>query len=89
MKYSYEAHLEANENRKSIINNNVSRAIDAIEKAINEAIKIGLFECVVSLDSFLIYFEDETKTRINYNLSLYGYKVEWRDYYAIVNYEEG
>ena len=41
------------------------------------------------MGSFLNHFEDETKTEINNNLSIDGYKIEWRDDYAIVNYEEG
>ena len=89
MKYSFEARMEARDNRRKIIDNNVDGAIDAIEKAIDEAIKIGQFESVVFLGSFLNHFEDEIKTEINNNLSMYGYKVEWRDNYAIVNYEEG
>ena len=89
MKYSFEARMEARDNRRKIIDNNVDGAIDAIEKAIDEAIKIGQFESVVFLGSFLNHFEDEIKTEINNNLSMYGYKVEWRANYAIVNYEEG
>ena len=89
MKYSFEARMEAHDNRRKIIDNNVNGAIDAIEKAIDEAIKIGEIERVVFLGNFLNHFEDETKTAISNNLSLYGYKVEWRDDYAIVNYEEG
>lgn len=89
MKYSFEARMEAHDNRRKIIDNNVNGAIDAIEKAIDEAIKIGEIECVVFLGSFLNHFEDEIKTEINSQLSIYGYKVEWRDDYAIVNYEEG
>ena len=89
MKYSFEARMEALDNRRKIIDNNVDGAIDAIEKAIDEAIKIGQFESVVFLGSFLNHFEDEIKTEINNNLSMYGYKVEWRDNYAVVNYEEG
>lgn len=89
MKYSFEARMEAHDNRRKIIDNNVDGAIDAIEKAIDEAIKIGEIECVVFLGNFLNHFEDETKTEINSKLSIYGYKVEWREYYAIVNYEEG
>ena len=89
MKYSFEARMEAYDNRRKIIDNNVDGAIDVIEKAIDEAIKIGEIECVVSLCDFLKYFEDETKAEINRNISVYGYKIEWRDDYAIVNYEEG
>ena len=89
MKYSFEARMEAYDNRRKIIDDNVHGAIDAIEKAIDEAIKIGQFESVVFLGSFLNHFEDEIKTEINNNLSMYGYKVEWRDCYAVVNYEEG
>ena len=89
MKYSFEAHMKAYDNRRKIIDDNVHGAIDAIEKAIDEAIKIGEFESVVFLGSFLNHFEEEIKTEINNNLSMYGYKVEWREYYAIVNYEEG
>lgn len=89
MKYSFEARMEALDNRRKIIDNNVNGAIDAIEKAIDEAIKIGEIECVVPLDSFLNNFENETKTAINNNLSMYGYRVEWRGYYAVVNYKEG
>ena len=65
MKYSFEARMEAYDNRRKIIDNNVNGAIDAIEKAIDEAIKIGEFECVVFLGSFLSHFEDEIKTEIN------------------------
>ena len=89
MTYSFEARMEAHDNRRTLTDDNVHDAIDAIEKAINEAIKIGQFESVVFLGSFLNHFEDEIKTEINNNLSMYGYKVEWRDNYAIVNYEEG
>lgn len=89
MKYSFEARMEARDNRMKFINNNVSDILDAIEKAIDEAIRNGQFECVVPLGSFLERFEDETKAKINSQLSIYGYKVEWRDDYAIVNYEEG
>ena len=89
MKYSFEARMEARDNRRKIIDNNVDGAIDAIEKAIDEAIKIGEIECVVFSGNFLNHFEDETKTEINNNLSMYGYKVEWREYYAVVNDEEG
>ena len=89
MKYSFEAHMEAYDNRRKIIDDNVHGAIDVIEKAIDEAIKIGEFECVVFLGSFLNHFEEEIKTEINNNLSMYGYKVEWREYYAVVDYEEG
>ena len=89
MKYSFEARMEARDNRRKIIDNNVDGAIDAIEKAIEEAIKIGEIECVVFLGNFLNHFEDETKTEINNHLSMYGYKVEWREYYAVVNYKEG
>lgn len=89
MKYSFEARMEAYDNRMKFINNNVSDILDAIEKAIDEAIRNGQFECVVPLGSFLERFEDETKAKINNNLSLYGYKVEWRDCYAVVSFEEG
>ena len=89
MKYSFEARMEAYDNRRKIIDDNVSRSIDAIEKAIDEAIKIGRFECVVSLDNFMKYFEDEIKTEIDRNISVYGYKIEWDDDWAIVNFEEG
>ena len=89
MKYSFEARMEAHDNRRKIIDNNVNGAIDAIEKAIDEAIKIGEIECVVSLDNFLKHFEDETKAEIDRNISMYGYKVEWCDDRIIVNYEEG
>lgn len=89
MKYSFEARMEAYDNRRKLINNNISNIFDTIEKAIDEAIRNGQFECVVPLGSFLERFEDETKTEINDKLSVYGYKVEWRDNYAIVNYEEG
>lgn len=89
MKYSFEARMEAHDNRRKIIDDNVDGAIDVIEKAIDEAIKVGEIEAVVFLGNFLNHFEDETKTEINNNLSMYGYKVEWRDDYAIVNYEEG
>lgn len=89
MKYSFEARMEARDNRRKLINNNISNIFDAIEKAIDEAIRNGQFECVVPLGSFLERFEDETKTEINDKLSVYGYKVEWRDCYAVVNFEEG
>ena len=89
MKYSFEARLEAYDNRRKIIDDNVSRSIDAIEKAIDEAIKIGRFECVDSLDNFLKYFEDEIKAEIDRNISVYGYKIEWDDDWAVVNFEEG
>ena len=89
MKYSFEARMEAYDNRRKIIDDNVHGAINAIEKAIDEAIKIGEFECVVSLDSFLKYFEEEIKAEINNNLSIYGYKIEWCDDRAIVSFEEG
>ena len=89
MKYSFEARMEAYDNRRKIIDDNVHGAIDAIEKAIDEAIKIGEFESVVFLGSFLNHFEDEIKEEINNNLSMYGYKVEWRECYAVVDYEEG
>ena len=89
MKYSFEARMEAHDNRRKIIDDNVHGAIDAIEKAIDEAIRNGQFECVVPLGSFLERFKEETKTEINDKLSVYGYKIEWRDDYAIVNYEEG
>ena len=89
MKYSFEARMEAYDNRRKIIDNNVNGAIDAIEKAIDEAIKIGGIECVVSLGNFLKHFEDETKTETDRNISMYGYKVEWCDDRIIVNFEEG
>ena len=91
MKYSFKARMEAHDNRRKIIDDNVHGAINAIEKTIDEAIKIGEFECVVSLDSFLKHFEEEIKAEINNNLSIYGYKIEWCecDDRAIVSFEEG
>ena len=89
MKYSFEARKEAYDNRMKFINNNVSNIFNTIEKAIDEAIRNGQFECVVPLGGFLECFEDETKAKTINDLSLYGYKVEWSDDYAIVNYEEG
>ena len=89
MKYSFEVRMEAYDNRRKIIDNNVNGAIDAIEKAIDEAIEIGEIECVVSLGDFLKHFVDETKAEIDRNITMYGYKVEWCDDRVIVNFKEG
>ena len=44
MKYSFEARMEARDNRMKFIDNNVSNILDTIEKAIDEAIRNGQFE---------------------------------------------
>lgn len=43
MKYSFEARIEANENRRKIIDNNVNRAIEAIEATIDRTVKKWVF----------------------------------------------
>ena len=42
MKYSFEAHIEAKENRRKIIDDNVNRAIKLIEETIDRTAKMGI-----------------------------------------------
>ena len=53
MKYSFEARAEANENRRKIIDNNVNRAIEAIEATIDRTVENGYLDFSIALGNFL------------------------------------
>ena len=75
MKYSFEARIEANENRRKIIDYNVNRAIEAIEATIDRTAEKGYIDFSVNLGSFLQDFGIKIKEEITDYLSIYGYKV--------------
>ena len=89
MKYSFEARIEANENRRKIIDNNVNRAIEAIEATIDRTVKNGYFDFSIALGNFLQDFSTEIKEEITDYLSIHGYKVKWIGNTIEVNFEEG
>ena len=89
MKYSFEARLEANENRRKIIDYNVNRAIEVIEATIDRTAEKGYLDFSVNLGSFLQDFGIKVKEEITDYLSIYGYKVNWTDDIIRVSFEEG
>ena len=89
MKYSFEARIEANENRRKIIDNNVNRAIEAIEATIDRTVKNGYLDFSIALGNFLQDFNTKIKEEITDYLSIYGYKVNWIGNTIEVNFEEG
>ena len=89
MKYSFEARIEANENRRKIIDNNVNRAIEAIEATIDRTVKNGYLDFSLALGNFLQDFNTKIKEEITDYLSIYGYKVNWIGNTIEVNFEEG
>ena len=89
MKYSFEARIEANENRRKIIDNNVNRAIEVIEAMIDRTVEKGYLDFTVNLGNFLQDFGTKIKEEITDYLSIYGYKVNWTSNYIKVSFEEG
>lgn len=89
MKHSFEVRIEAHENRRKIIDNNVNGAIEVIEAMIDRTAKEGYFEFSVVLSNFLQDFGTKIKEEITDYLSLYGYKVNWTGNTIKVNFEEG
>ena len=89
MKYSFEVRIEASENRRKIIDNNVNRAIELIEAMIDRTAEKGHFDFTVNLVSFLQDFGAKIKEEITDYLSIYGYKVNWTGDYIKVSFEEG
>ena len=89
MKYAFEARIEANENRRKIIDNNVNRAIEAIEATIDRTVKNGYLDFSIALGNFLQDFNTKIKEEITDYLSIYGYKVNWIGNTIEVNFEEG
>ena len=89
MKYSFEARIEAKENRRKIIDNNVNRAIEAIEATIERTVKNGYLDFQIDLGNFLQDFSTEIKEEITDYLSIHGYKVKWIGNTIEVNFEEG
>lgn len=87
MKYSFEARAEACENRQRIIDTNVSRAIEVIEKMVERAIEKGYFDFSINLSEFLQNFDVEIKEEITKYLSMHGYKVDWCSYTITVSFE--
>lgn len=89
MKYSFEAHIEAKENRRKIIDDNVNRAIKLIEETIDRTAKNGYFDFTLSLGNFLQDFNTKIKEEITDCLSIHGYKVNWTGNTIDVSFEEG
>ena len=89
MKYSFEARMEAHENRRKIIDNNVNRAIEVIEATIDRTAEKGYLDFSVNLGSFLQDFGIKIKEEITDYLSIYGYKVNWTGDFIRVSFEEG
>ena len=89
MKYSFEAHIEAKENRRKIIDDNVNRAIKLIEETIDRTAKNGYFDFTLSLGNFLQDFNTKIKEEITNCLSIHGYKVNWTGNTIDVSFEEG
>ena len=89
MKYSFEARIEANENRRKIIDNNVNRAIEVIESMIDRTAGKGYLDFSTNLGSFLQDFGTKIKEEITDYLSIYGYKVNWAGDTIKVSFEEG
>ena len=89
MKYSFEAHIEANENRRKIIDDNVNRAIKLIEETIDRTAKNGYFDFSLALGNFLQDFNTKIKEEITDCLSIHGYKVNWTGNTIDVSFEEG
>lgn len=87
MKYSFEARAAARENRQRIIDTNVNRAIEVIEKMIDRAIEKGYFDFSINLSEFLQNFDVEIKEEITKYLSMYGYNVKWCSYTITVSFE--
>ena len=89
MKYSFEARIEANENRRRIIDNNVNRAIEVIEATIDRTAEKGYLDFTVNLGNFLQDFSTKIKEEITDYLSIHGYKVNWTGNTIEVSFEEG
>ena len=89
MKYSFEAHIEAKENRRKIIDDNANRAIKLIEETIDRTAKHGYFDFTLSLGNFLQDFNTKIKEEITDCLSIHGYKVNWTGNTIDVSFEEG
>ena len=89
MKYSFEVRIEASENRRKIIDNNVNCAIEVIEAMIDRTVEKGYFDFTVNLGNFLQDFGTKIKEEITDYLSIYGYKVNWTGSYIKVSFEEG
>ena len=89
MKYSFEARMEAHDNRRKIIDNNVNGAIEELEAYIDRAIEKGRFEFSADESKFLENFDVEIKEEITNHLSTYGYKVDWCNYTITISFEEG
>ena len=89
MKYSFEVRIEASENRRKIIDNNVNRAIEVIEAMIDRTVEKGYFDFTVNLGNFLQDFSTKIKEEITDYLSIHGYKVNWTGNYIKVSFEEG
>ena len=89
MKYSFEARIEANENRRKIIDYNVNRAIEVIEAMIDHTVEHGYFDFSIALGNFLQDFNTKIKEEITDRLSTHGYKVNWTGNTIEVNFEEG
>ena len=87
MKYSFEARAEANENRRKIIDNNVNRAIEAIEATIDRTVEKGYFDFSIALGNFLQDFNTKIKEEITDYLSIHGYKVNWIGNTITVSFE--
>ena len=87
MKYSFEARAEACENRQRIIDANVRRAIEVIEKMVDRAIEKGYFDFSINLSEFLQNFDVEIKEEITKYLSMHGYKVDWCSYTITVSFK--
>ncbi len=89
MKYSFEVRMEAHDNRRKIIDNNVNGAIKVIEATIDRTAKNGYLDFSVDLGSFLQDFGTKIKEEITDYLSIYGYKVNWTGDIIRVSFEEG
>ena len=89
MKYSFEARIEANENRRKIIDNNVNRAIEVIEAMIDHTAENGYLDFSIELGNFLHDFGTKIKEEITDYLSIHGYKVNWIGNTIKVSFEEG
>lgn len=89
MKYSSEVRIEANENRRKIIDYNVNRAIKLIEETIDRTAKNGHFDFSLALGNFLQDFNTKIKEEITDCLSIHGYKVNWTGNTIDVSFEEG
>lgn len=89
MKYSFEARIEANENRRKIIDYNVNRAVEVIEATIDRTAEHGYFDFSIALGNFLQDFSTKIKEEITDYLSIHGYKVNWTGNTIEVSFEEG